>query len=44
VQGETEQTVWTYGAAASTDRADLVETFGFDPMRWNPKLGERRRT
>jgi hypothetical protein len=44
VQGATEETVWTYDAAASTDRADLVETFGFDPMRWNPKLGERRRT
>jgi hypothetical protein len=44
VQGETEETVWTYDAAASANRADLVETFGFDPMRWNLKLGERRRT
>jgi hypothetical protein len=27
-------------AASTADRADLVETFGFDPTRWNPKQGE----
>jgi hypothetical protein len=46
MHGRAEETVWTYDAAASRDRQDLVQTFGFDSTRWNPDLGsaERRRT
>lgn len=46
LHGRTEETVWTYDAAVRTDRSDLLQTFGFDPTRWNPDLGsaERRRT
>jgi len=40
VQGEQQETVWAYSetraAAASAARKDLVDTFGFDPMRWDP--------
>jgi hypothetical protein len=40
--GAAQETVWTYdakrAAAASTDRTELVETFGFDPTRWGKKL------
>lgn len=38
--GEEQETVWTYSetraAAAELARKDLVDTFGFDPTRWNP--------
>jgi hypothetical protein len=40
LHGTREETVWTYDAASSADRPDLVETFGFDPTRWKPKQGE----
>lgn len=40
VDGEVQETVWTYSetraAAAELARKDLVDTFGFDPTRWNP--------
>jgi hypothetical protein len=40
--GAAQETVWTYSAdraaAASADRTELVETFGFDPTRWGKKL------
>jgi hypothetical protein len=40
LEGEQQETVWTYSesraAAAELARKDLVDTFGFDPMRWNP--------
>jgi len=33
--------VWTYSEtraqAAELARRDLVDTFGFDPTRWNPE-------
>lgn len=39
-EGEEQETVWTYSetraAAAELARKDLVDTFGFDPTRWNP--------
>jgi hypothetical protein len=39
-EGEEQETVWTYSetraAAAALARKDLVDTFGFDPTRWNP--------
>jgi hypothetical protein len=39
--GAAAETVWTYDAkrasAANADRTELVETFGFDPMRWGKK-------
>jgi hypothetical protein len=38
--GTTTETVWTYSesraAAVAATRKDLVETFGFDPTRWEP--------
>ena len=38
-QGEACETVWTYSekraAAEDSSRKSLVETFGFDPMRWD---------
>jgi hypothetical protein len=41
VDGDQQETVWTYSesraAAAELARKDLVETFGFDPTRWDPK-------
>ncbi len=42
VEGDAEETVWTHSekraeAAASSSKS-LVETFGFDPTRWNAKL------
>lgn len=40
IDGEQQETVWTYSesraAAADLARKDLVDTFGFDPTRWNP--------
>ena len=40
IEGEQQETVWTYSesraSAAELARKDLVETFGFDPTRWNP--------
>jgi hypothetical protein len=40
LDGEEQETVWTYSetraAAAELARKDLVDTFGFDPTRWNP--------
>ena len=40
IDGDQQETVWTYSesraAAAELARKDLVETFGFDPTRWNP--------
>jgi hypothetical protein len=40
IDGEQQETVWTYSetraAAAELARKDLVDTFGFDPTRWNP--------
>ena len=41
IDGDQQETVWTYSesraAAAELARKDLVETFGFDPTRWDPK-------
>jgi hypothetical protein len=38
-EGETRETVWTYSAsraaAAAASRKDLVDTFGFDPTKWD---------
>jgi len=40
LHGEEQETVWTYSetraSAAELARKDLVDTFGFDPTRWNP--------
>lgn len=40
VDGDDQETVWTYSesraAAAELARKDLVDTFGFDPTRWDP--------
>jgi hypothetical protein len=40
--GAAQETVWSYdakrAAAASAERGELVETFGFDPTRWGKKL------
>jgi hypothetical protein len=40
IDGEQQETVWTYSetraTAAELARKDLVDTFGFDPTRWNP--------
>jgi hypothetical protein len=41
IDGEEQETVWTYSetraAATELARKDLVDTFGFDPTRWDPK-------
>ena len=41
IAGDEQETVWTYSetraTAAELARKDLVDTFGFDPTRWNPK-------
>jgi hypothetical protein len=38
--GEEQETVWTYSEtraqASALARKDLVDTFGFDPTRWDP--------
>ena len=38
-QGEQRESVWSYSedraAQAAAARKDLVETYGFDPIRWN---------
>lgn len=40
IDGDQQETVWAYSesraAAAELARKDLVETFGFDPTRWDP--------
>jgi hypothetical protein len=40
VDGDDREIVWTYSesraAAAQLARKDLVDTFGFDPTRWDP--------
>lgn len=40
LDGDEQETVWTYSetraAAAELARKDLVDTFGFDPTRWDP--------
>jgi hypothetical protein len=40
LDGSEQETVWTYSetraAAAELARKDLVDTFGFDPTRWDP--------
>jgi hypothetical protein len=40
LDGTEQETVWTYSetraAAAELARKDLVDTFGFDPTRWDP--------
>jgi len=40
IDGDEQETVWTYSesraAAAEIARKDLVDTFGFDPTRWDP--------
>jgi hypothetical protein len=40
IDGDEQETVWTYSetraTAAELARKDLVDTFGFDPTRWNP--------
>jgi hypothetical protein len=40
LDGDEQETVWTYSesraAAAEIARKDLVDTFGFDPTRWDP--------
>lgn len=39
--GAAQETVWNYSAsraaAVSAERKGLAETFGFDPVRWDPK-------
>src|SRR5438552_434447 len=39
IDGEEQETVWAYSesraAAVQAARKDLVDTFGFDPTRWN---------
>jgi len=39
IDGDEQETVWAYSesraAAAQAARKDLVDTFGFDPTRWN---------
>jgi hypothetical protein len=39
--GRSSETVWTYSesraAAESSSRKNLVQTFGYDPMRWNTR-------
>jgi hypothetical protein len=39
IHGDEQETVWAYSesraAAAQAARKDLVDTFGFDPTRWN---------
>jgi hypothetical protein len=39
VEGERCETVWSYSEdranAAAESRRDLVDTYGFDPIRWN---------
>lgn len=41
IDGEEQETVWTYSEtrakAAELARKDLVDTFGFDPTRWDPQ-------
>jgi hypothetical protein len=41
IHGAQQETVWAYSetraAAAELARKDLVDTFGFDPTRWDPK-------
>jgi len=41
IDGDEQETVWTYSetraAAAELARKDLVDTFGFDPTRWDPR-------
>ena len=41
LHGREQETVWTYSesraAAAELARKDLVDTFGFDPTRWDPQ-------
>jgi hypothetical protein len=40
IDGDVQETVWTYSEsraeAAELARKDLVETFGFDPTKWDP--------
>lgn len=40
IEGDAQETVWTYSetraTAAELARKDLVDTFGFDPTRWDP--------
>ena len=40
-QGDQRESVWTYSeeraASAAASRKDLVETYGFDPIRWNAR-------
>lgn len=40
IDGDAQETVWTYSetraTAAELARRDLVDTFGFDPTRWDP--------
>ena len=40
IDGNEQETVWTYSetraAAAELARKDLVDTFGFDPTKWDP--------
>jgi hypothetical protein len=40
IDGDEQETVWTYSetraAAAELARKDLVDTFGFDPTKWDP--------
>jgi hypothetical protein len=41
LESDRQETVWTYSEtraqAAELARRDLVDTFGFDPTRWNPE-------
>jgi hypothetical protein len=41
VEGETNEVVWTYSAsraaAIEATRTNLVDTFGFDPVKWGSK-------
>ena len=43
LHGSSSETVWTYSASAAAERTELVDTFGFDPTRWDPDLGSGRR-
>ena len=38
IDGDEQETVWTYSETRATAaRKDLVDTFGFDPTRWDPQ-------
>jgi hypothetical protein len=44
VEGDRRESVWSYSEdranAAAAERRELVDTYGFDPIRWNPRRGD----